>query len=593
MATIPPKTPEKGHHSASPAGNESAVLPAESNGSPATQERQEAHIASRPAVIAKPPGPPPLVAAAVPNPAPSAPNSSATPSLTSARAKAPAAGGPFSFNEAEDYHSGRWLRAIPSWLASMIFHTIVLLVMAVWINPIREDKRVELTALTTEPTELQELTADEIQPLDVTALDTSEMDAPSEDITIGPGESIAETFNDQLAATTTIELGVDGSFVESSVLAQTISQGMGESLAGVRAGANREAAIRKGGGNADSEAAVAAALKWLTTQQLSDGGWTFDLRKTPNPNPDPGTAERARNAATGLALLPFLGAGHTPKEGRYASVVRRGFHFLSESGRAHNLLRYGPGISWVEPDRGDMYAHGIASIAFCEAYAMTNDKVMLPYAQASVNFIAAAQCGDGGWRYQPNDPTGGDTSVVGWQLMALKSASMGYQLSVPQHTLVRAYRFLDSVQLSEGAAYRYMVRRPQISPATTAIGLLSRMYFGWKKDNPALQKGVEYLANRGPSTGKQSDMYYNYYATQVMKHWEGEEWEQWNKVMRDFLIQTQAKKGAATGSWHFDENHANYGGRLYTTSLATMTLEVYYRHLPLYQKNTTEAEFKP
>ena len=88
-------------------------------------------------------------------------------------------------------------------------------------------------------------------------------------------------------------------------------------------------------------------------------------------------------------------------------------------------------------------------------------------------------------------------------------------------------------------------------------------------------------------------MYYNYYATQVMKHWEGSEWDQWNKVMRDFLIRTQAKKGAETGSWHFDENHANYGGRLYTTSLATMTLEVYYRHFPLYQKTTTEAEFKP
>jgi hypothetical protein len=475
----------------------------------------------------------------------------------------------------------------------MIFHTIVILVMAVWINPVREDERVELTALTTEPTDLQELANEDIQPLEVTALDTSEMEVPAEDVAMGPGQSIAETFSDQLAADTTIEMGVDGSFVESSVLAQTISQGTGESLSGIRAGANREAAIRKFGGNADSEAAVAAALKWLATQQLSDGGWTFDLRKTPNPNPDPGTSERARNAATGLALLPFLGAGHTPKEGRYASVVRRGFHFLSQSARPQNIPRIGPGLSWVEPDRGDMYAHGIASIAFCEAYAMTNDKVLLPYAQASVNFIAGAQCGDGGWRYLPNDPTGGDTSVLGWQMMALKSASMGYQLTVPQHTLERAYKFLDAVQVDDGAAYRYMIRQRQMTPATTAIGLLSRMYFGWKKDNPALQRGIEVLSKRGPSTRGEIDMYYNYYATQVMRHWEGEEWDKWNKVMRDFLITTQAKNGAETGSWHFDESHANRGGRLYTTSLATMTLEVYYRHFPLYQKATTEAEFKP
>jgi hypothetical protein len=138
-----------------------------------------------------------------------------------------------------------------------------------------------------------------------------------------------------------------------------------------------------------------------------------------------------------------------------------------------------------------------------------------------------------------------------------------------------------------------MINKAQASPATSAIGLLCRMYFGWKKDNPALARGVERISQRGPSTGAQSDMYYNYYATQVMRHWEGEEWTKWNNVMRDFLIESQARKGPETGSWHFDESHGDVGGRLYNTSLATMTLEVYYRHLPLYQKASTEAEFKP
>jgi hypothetical protein len=177
--------------------------------------------------------------------------------------------------------------------------------------------------------------------------------------------------------------------------------------------------------------------------------------------------------------------------------------------------------------------------------------------------------------------------------MALKSASMGYHTSVPRQTLLRCYGFLDRVQLEDGARYRYMIGRPQQSPATTAIGLLCRMYLGWKKDNPGLARGVEQLSKRGPSTGAQADMYFNYYATQVMRHWDGEQWEKWNEEMRDFLIESQAKRGAETGSWHFDEHHGNIGGRLYTTSMATMTLEVYYRHLPLYQKSSTEAEFKP
>jgi hypothetical protein len=167
---------------------------------------------------------------------------------------------------------------------------------------------------------------------------------------------------------------------------------------------------------------------------------------------------------------------------------------------------------------------------------------------------------------------------------------------VQKQTLLRAYEFLNKIQTDDGAAYGYANRndRPK-DGATTAIGLLCRMYFGWKKDNPALQRGVENLAKRGPSTGAQTDMYYNYYATQVLHHWEGEEWEKWNKVMRDFLIETQAKKGNETGSWYFDDpsDHGTQGQRLYVTSLATMTLEVYYRHLPLYQKASTEAEFKP
>ena len=485
----------------------------------------------------------------------------------------------------------------PGWLASMIFHIIVLLVMAVWIDEIRNDSRVEITVLASERVDLEELTSEDIQPLDVATLDSSDMPQSAEDIVFAPSDSFSESLTDELATNTTLELNVDsGEWVGPSVLTQSISQGLGESLTGIRAGPNKSEANRKGGGHAAREAAVAAALKWLASQQMSDGGWTFDLRRTPNPNRNPGEAEEARAGATAMALLPFLGAGHTPREGRYAPVVRKGLLYLTRRGTPVNT-RFGPGVSWHEP-KGRMYSHGLASIAVCEAYAMTKDKSLQPYAQASINFIAAAQLFDGGWRYEPppDQTGGGDTSVVGWQVMALKSASMGYHLSVPKPTLIRSYEFLNKVQSDDGAAYGYVNRndRPK-NGATTAIGLLCRMYFGWKKDHPALQRGVEVLSNRGPSTGEQTDMYYNYYATQVMRHWEGKEWDRWNEKMRDYLIETQAKEGAETGSWYFDDpsDHGAQGQRLYITSMATMTLEVYYRHLPLYQKSSTEAEFKP
>jgi hypothetical protein len=251
--------------------------------------------------------------------------------------------------------------------------------------------------------------------------------------------------------------------------------------------------------------------------------------------------------------------------------------------------RYGPGASWHEP-QGTMYSHGLSAIVICEAYAMTHDKALLPYAQAAVNFIAAAQAADGGWRYEPGQP--GDTSVVGWQIMALKSGHMGY-LNVPRETVQRAYGFLDKVETESGSFYGYT--GPGKGDATTAIGLLCRMYLGWKKEHPALKRGVEWLSNKGPSTGPRANMYYNYYATQVMRHWEGEEWDKWNRTMRDYLIQTQAMQGIEAGSWYFSDpsDHGERGQRLYATSLATMILEVYYRHLPIFQKQSTEGEFKP
>jgi hypothetical protein len=215
---------------------------------------------------------------------------------------------------------------------------------------------------------------------------------------------------------------------------------------------------------------------------------------------------------------------------------------------------------------------------------MTHDKGLMMPAQLSLNHIVYAQDPvGGGWRYAPRTP--GDTSVVGWQLMALKSGHMAY-LQVPPGTIVGANKFLDSV-MSDYAYYGYT--DPGRGQATTAIGILCRMYLGWKKDHPGIEKGVQYLSQTGPSPG---NMYYNYYATQVMRHYEGEMWDKWNVKMRDSLITTQEKAGHLKGSWHMRGDHgAERGGRLYCTSMACMILEVYYRHMPIYGKQAAEDDF--
>lgn len=277
-----------------------------------------------------------------------------------------------------------------------------------------------------------------------------------------------------------------------------------------------------------------------------------------------------------MALLPFLGAGQTHKEGQYKKEVQAGLYFLTTQMEGNGSLADGG---------GRMYSHGLASIALCEAYAMTHDKSLAIPAQASLNYIVYAQDPvGGGWRYQARQA--GDTSVVGWQLMALKSGHMAY-LQVPPLTVAKASKFLDSVQSDSGSKYGYTT--PGAGQATTAVGLLSRMYLGWKKDNGALQRGAEFLAAKGPSKG---NMYYNYYATQVMRHMEGDLWTNWNNEMRDFLVNSQSKEGHTKGSWHIGGDHGSErGGRLYCTSMATMILEVYYRHMPIYGKAAAEEDF--
>jgi hypothetical protein len=107
------------------------------------------------------------------------------------------------------------------------------------------------------------------------------------------------------------------------------------------------------------------------------------------------------------------------------------------------------------------------------------------------------------------------------------------------------------------------------------------MLLGWPRGERALVRGVSWLETQGPHP---NDMYFNYYATQVMHHFGGSPWDHWNRQMRDSLIKTQAQQGHESGSWYFPgDEHGKVGGRLYATCLAAMTLEVYYRYLPIYE----------
>ena len=233
---------------------------------------------------------------------------------------------------------------------------------------------------------------------------------------------------------------------------------------------------------------------------------------------------------------------------------------------------------------GTMYGHGVTTLALAEAYGLAGDDMLVPYLQEAIRFIQTAQDQhSGGWRYLPGQA--GDITATAWQLVALKSASMT-GIETPSPTIEGVKRFLDRVQSNNGASYGYMT--PGESSCTSAIGLLCRMYTGWRPENETLLRGVTALAKTGPDPHA---VYQNFYLSQALLQSNHPVWPRWNRKNRDQLISLQSKAGHEVGSWFFNDGDTASGGRLAHTALAVLTLEVYYRILPIYTGNAVRDAF--
>lgn len=489
--------------------------------------------------------------------------------------------------------------AAPSWMISLLMHVAIILVAAFFVLP-----RPDITSISFDGSPPSDSLSESV---DISLDSFDEVSEPASEAASAPTE-VSEPV-EVVTPEATVDVGAILANAETSVdLSSAPSESNAVSTSSetsARSGNGRGDALRKYGGSAGSEAAVKAALKWIVDHQLPDGGWDVNHQLGPGDrtSPDPGSIQDARNAATALALLPLLGDGQTHQSGEHKDAVFNGLKFLLERGRPE-----GNGVSFYEKG-GTMYSHGLVAIVLSEVYAMTEDPELAPFAQKAINYIEEVQNGsDGGWGYghsRHRPASVSDTSIVGWQLMALKSA-LGSGLRVKPQTMKRAKKYFAHVGNRDIGYFGYDKKPSQGSSrlrACTSIGLLSGMYLGEDKDSNGIRKGIDLLDQWGPDAdgkgkagkGKKQErvinMYYNYYATQVMKQYGGEKWKTWNASMRDFLVKEQEREGPATGSWMFNENHAKKAGRLYATSLACMTLEVYYRFLPLYKESILEEDF--
>jgi hypothetical protein len=333
---------------------------------------------------------------------------------------------------------------------------------------------------------------------------------------------------------------------------------------------------------------VPAALYWLARHQMPEGNWSLiDYRRMCKDKSCTGAAAiESLSAATALGLLPFLAADQKQsKNGPYRKVIDAGLKWLLNHQKADGDLSAGAA--------SQMYSHGLATIALCKDYGLTRDKAVAAAAQKAIDFIQDAQNSTtGAWRYHPGEE--GDTSVLGWQLTALKNAEQA-GLTVKPIAFDGAKKWLKSCGAG-GDNLGTFSYQPEggPTPTMTAVALLCNQYLHMDHADPVITGGVKYLMANQPDVAKHN-IYYWYYATQVMHNRADKDWDTWNRKIRPILVESQMREGCAAGSWDPEKPDKDawgpMGGRIMTTSLSCLTLEVYYSgYLPLYKLDKPQSE---
>ena len=370
--------------------------------------------------------------------------------------------------------------------------------------------------------------------------------------------------------------GTGGGFGGGDGTGVGVGQGAGKDSFGMRGKGGRRLMVKKHGGSVATENAVDKALEWLAYHQEVDGHW--DSKKF-------GADGEHDTFCTGVAMLAFLGAGHSERVGQWKENVQRAVGWMKAeqkpTGEIHT--RFG-------------YEAATATMALAEAAGMSNIKETREAAQKAVNYcVEIHQCGEGsekmGWRYGPKEA--GDLSVTGWFIMALKSSKVA-GLHVDPAAFEGAIKFLDFVQqkidnppagveTGYGPVVAYGYTGPGNGGRLCAIGNLARQFLGWKKED--LQGSVEYFvkAHGLPKPDAAGlDLYYTYYGTLCTFQQGGDTWKNWNEAMKAALLPRQCKGGDDAGSWNPDTAaFSKNWGRVGETAISCLCLEVYYRYLRL------------
>ena len=338
---------------------------------------------------------------------------------------------------------------------------------------------------------------------------------------------------------------------------------------------NRKLALHKYAGTyADpAELAVVKALRWLQANQRGDGGWAYGGRLQ-------GSGGNNDVAVSSLALLCYLAYGKTASDTEFGLTVEKAINFIKLK---QNAQGYFGAIRASNAPQTYPYIHGLATYAMCEACGMTRLPSLQPVMDKAVQIIMAGQQeGSGGWDYQYAHGTRRDTSIGAWQVQALKAALLaGCTVPGLKEALDRSGRDMKKVYDPKTGRFGYE-KVGSGSMGMTGAATLCLQFTGHSKDVEtmgALRTMHDLKLSWETGGSEQWPLYAFYYITQAKFHESDATFSTWNDVFAPMYIQHQN----ADGSWpaFTGKNTEAAHGAVYCTTLAALTLEIYYRYPPI------------
>lgn len=340
-----------------------------------------------------------------------------------------------------------------------------------------------------------------------------------------------------------------------------------------RSGKNKSRAINDRGGDLKTEASVKAALKWLALHQEPDGSWLSTKYEGKD------HAKSLPACTTACALLPFLGAGHSEKFGKYKKTVKKGIYYLNKEFKKN----------FENPQFKSNYGASLILMALSEASIFGSTPTTRKNANRLAEYLIDQYLKNPGEGWNYTTP-GSDFSVSGWVSLGLKSAKSA---NLPVMKKAKAKSVFDSykkwVETMTNEETGMGSYRPGKAGSThmTWVGMFVRQSLGYNTQTDKFLTQASKLTidwvNKGSWIGKEKPgaVYGIYYGTLAAFQQQGKVWSAWNPAMKRTLVGSQLSGDAKElgGSWNPSHDHTGeIGGRVYTTALHALCLEVYYRY---------------